>query len=141
MCAQLDSLCFESEVFDEFMIKSLLSTPYVRGFLLLKNEAPIGYSLYSHSGDEGDLLTISVLPEHQGHGYGEQLFKKIINDALKHNLKKILLEVRPSNKKALALYEKHGGEQVGIRKNYYSVAGSTTKEDAIVIVIKLKAFK
>lgn len=118
------------------MIRSLLSTPYVFGYLAILNEEPIGYALCSKGGDEGDLLTIAVLPETRGNGYGEALLEEMIKEASLQKIKKIFLEVRPSNTSAIKLYKKHGATQVGVRKNYYSVVGSNLKEDALVMEIK-----
>lgn len=137
LCARLESLCFDSEVFDESMIRSLLSTPFVFGYLAILNEEPIGYALCSKGGDEGDLLTIAVLPETRGKGYGEALLNEMIKEAKHQNIEKIFLEVRPSNTSAIKLYKKHGATQVGIRKNYYSIAGSNMKEDALVMELNL----
>lgn len=136
LCARLESLCFDAEVFDENMIHSLLSTPFVFGSLALLNDGPIGYALCSKGGDEGDLLTIAVLPETRGKGYGEALLKDLIKKAKIQNIQNLFLEVRPSNESAIKLYKKYGATQVGVRKNYYSVAGSNLKEDALVMEIK-----
>jgi ribosomal-protein-alanine N-acetyltransferase len=48
---------------------------------------------------------------------------------------RILLEVRPSNHAAIALYEKAGYEELARRKAYYPVESSSgTREDAIVMI-------
>ena len=44
------------------------------------------------------------------------------------------LEVRASNSAAIALYQKHGFERVGERKNYYEAP----KEDAILMTRTFK---
>jgi ribosomal-protein-alanine N-acetyltransferase len=43
----------------------------------------------------------------------------------------VFLEVRPSNKAAIALYESEGFVEIGTRKDYYSSAGD--KEDALIL--------
>ena len=43
----------------------------------------------------------------------------------------MLLEVRPSNAKALALYENYGFQVIGRRKAYYPAAEG--REDALVL--------
>ncbi|MDC6131644.1 ribosomal-protein-alanine N-acetyltransferase, partial [Burkholderia gladioli] len=48
----------------------------------------------------------------------------------------MLLEVRPSNPRAIRLYERFGFEVVGRRKNYYP-AKHRTREDAIVMRLPL----
>ena len=62
--------------------------------------------------------------------------------AAQQNMLRIILEVRPSNISALALYQKLGYEQIGIRKHYYPAnPESGNREDAIVMAksIKLEA--
>jgi ribosomal-protein-alanine N-acetyltransferase len=54
----------------------------------------------------------------------------------------MILEVRPSNAAAVALYQKLGYEQIGTRKNYYPADPQLgTREDALVMAksIKLEA--
>ena len=48
----------------------------------------------------------------------------------------ILLEVRPSNERALDVYRRHGYVQIGRRKGYYP-AGAAGREDAIVMRLDL----
>lgn len=134
VCSVLDSQCFETDAFDSEMISSLLKTPFVSGLLILSShEQPMGYSLFSHNHDEGDLLTLAVLPEIQGQGYGQKLLQKTLALAKEKNIKNLFLEVRISNKKAIQLYKKHQAEEIGIRKDYYSVAHTHQKEDALVM--------
>ena len=49
------------------------------------------------------------------------------------------LEVRPSNARARALYQREGFVDIGVRKNYYPAEGG--REDALVMrrQIKLEA--
>ena len=43
----------------------------------------------------------------------------------------LLLEVRPSNAKALAMYRHFGFAQIGVRRGYYPAASG--REDALVL--------
>lgn len=54
----------------------------------------------------------------------EELFKV----ASGKGAKSIFLEVRPSNKAAIKLYEKLGFSEIGVRKNYYPVEGGREDE-------------
>ncbi|MDO8676604.1 MAG: GNAT family N-acetyltransferase [Candidatus Azambacteria bacterium] len=53
---------------------------------------------------------------YQGKGYGTEAIKLLINKARRTNLKKIYLEVRPSNIRAIKAYEKCGFRKIGIKK-------------------------
>lgn len=53
---------------------------------------------------------------YQGKGYGTKAIKLLINKARRINLKKIYLEVRPDNVRAIRAYEKCGFKKAGIKK-------------------------
>ena len=95
-----------------------------------------GYFLLMHAVDETHLLNITVRPDLHGRGYGRMLLDKVIQLALDANMRSVLLEVRPSNEHALAVYRHCGFQQIGIRKQYYPAAG-TSREDAIVMRLML----
>lgn len=95
-----------------------------------------GYFLLMHAVDETHLLNITVRPDLHGRGYGRMLLDKVIQLALDAKMRSVLLEVRPSNEHALAVYRHCGFQQIGIRKQYYPAAG-TSREDAIVMRLML----
>ena len=75
---------------------------------------------------------MAIHPSEQGKGLGYALLDHSIAQ-LKNSPIQIFLEVRESNKAAIALYEKSGFHQIDLRKNYYpNVDGS--KEHAIIMV-------
>jgi ribosomal-protein-alanine N-acetyltransferase len=67
-------------------------------------------------------------------GLGGFLLTNFINQMRADGVDRIHLEVRHSNLAAQQLYFKHGFEQVGLRKNYYS----REKEDALLLSIYLQ---
>lgn len=95
-----------------------------------------GYFLLMHAVDETHLLNITVRPDLHGRGFGRALLDKVIALAHDANMHSLLLEVRPSNEHALAVYRHCGFQQIGIRKNYYP-AGGALREDAIVMRLML----
>lgn len=95
-----------------------------------------GYFLLMHAVDETHLLNITVRPDLQGRGLGRLLLDKVITLARDATMHSVLLEVRPSNEHALAVYRHCGFRQIGIRKNYYP-AGGALREDAIVMRLML----
>lgn len=96
-----------------------------------------GYFLLMHAVDETHLLNITVRPDLHGRGFGRMLLDKVIQLALNANMQSVLLEVRPSNEHALAVYRHCGFQQIGIRKHYYP-AGAALREDAIVMRLMLE---
>ena len=89
--------------------------------------------------DELHLLNITVAPKLLGLGIGTRIMEVIEGVAAAQNMPRILLEVRPSNLAALALYKKLGYEQIGLRKAYYpGDTDSGLREDALVMAKSIK---
>lgn len=92
----------------------------------------IGYYLVMLAVDEAHLLNITVRGDLHGKGYGRMLLDSVVALARDKKMTSILLEVRPSNARALAVYERYGFVRIGQRKAYYPAANNT-REDAIVM--------
>lgn len=84
--------------------------------------------------DEMHLLNIAVSPELQGKGLGGRLLDWLLEEAAEAGFHSVSLEVRESNRQALALYESRGFDRLFLRRNYYSDNG----EDAIIMLRKLR---
>lgn len=95
-----------------------------------------GYFLLMMMPDEAHLLNITVARGWQGRGLGRLLMARAFRIAADFGTPTVLLEVRPSNPHALAVYRHVGFRQIGIRKNYYPAADDQ-REDAIVMRIAL----
>lgn len=67
--------------------------------------------------DEFSVTNLAVLPVWQGHHLGETLLRETIQRLPQGT--RLLLEVRPSNQKAVALYEKIGFQTYFMRPKYY----------------------
>lgn len=96
----------------------------------------VGYFLMLMIIDEAHLLNITVDPTLHGRGYGLALLEHVEACARAHDMASILLEVRPSNERALAIYERYGYKRIGTRRKYYP-APNNAREDAIVMRFKL----
>lgn len=68
-------------------------------------------------------LGISVLKEYWGSGIGSRLMEEAINFSKNNGFKKIELEVRIDNSRAIKLYEKYGFEKEGEIRNYFYLNG------------------
>lgn len=104
--------------------------------VLEDNERLVGFSIMAISSEESHLLNIGVNKDFRGSGFGEQILKKMIIAAEVMGSKKIILEVRVSNKIAYRLYEKLGFHEIGERKKYYRLPEG--REDAYVMSKTLK---
>lgn len=95
-----------------------------------------GYFLVMYAYDEAHLLDVAVAAGRQGQGLGRYLLDKVAEHARRHGMLSILLEVRPSNERALKVYEQYGFNEIGRRKGYYP-AHEGKREDAIVMRFEL----
>ena len=82
--------------------------------------------------DEAHLLNISVDKRRQGMGFGGRLLRHAMSVARTLGARSLLLEVRPSNERALELYRHFGFVRIGLRKGYYPAHEG--REDAMVLV-------
>ena len=103
--------------------------------VLEREERVAGYAILSIAAGEAHILNLCVDSAHRAHGYGEQLLDEILVRAREAEVEEIFLEVRPSNKTAIALYKKRGFYQVADRPQYYQAQEG--HEDAAVLSKKL----
>ena len=90
----------------------------------------IGYVGMYISFEEGEITNVAVAEVLRKNGVGEALMKRLLADAQKLGMTRIVLEVRVSNAPAIRLYEKCGFKEIGIRKGFYDFP----KEDGSIMV-------
>ncbi|NNG23421.1 ribosomal protein S18-alanine N-acetyltransferase [Telluria aromaticivorans] len=95
-----------------------------------------GYYLLMYAVDEAHLLDVAVAAGRQRQGLGRYLLDRIGARAKAQGMDSILLEVRPSNERAVAVYRRYGYREIGRRKGYYP-AHAGLREDAIVMRLDL----
>lgn len=95
-----------------------------------------GYYLLMYAVDEAHLLDVAVASHRQRLGLGRHLLDRIAARAKEKGMASVLLEVRPSNERALEVYRRYGYAEIGRRKGYYP-AGPGKREDAIVMRLEL----
>jgi [ribosomal protein S18]-alanine N-acetyltransferase len=96
----------------------------------------VGYCVLMPVVDEMHLLNLCVAPAAQGKGAGLALLVEAVRVTRHEKLFSVLLEVRPSNQRAVHLYERFGFDAIGRRRNYYPAA-QRKREDAIVMRLTL----
>ena len=94
-------------------------------FYLYEAQALIGFLAIQDLAGELEITQLAVKKAYQGQGLANRLMVFLVDRP-----ERIFLEVRASNQVARALYEKHGFQPVGQRKNYYQ----NPVEDAILMV-------
>lgn len=99
-------------------------------------ETLIGYFVAMKGVDEVHLLNITVAPAFQGQGWAPLMLEALSGWSRGQHAQWLWLEVRASNLRALAIYERHGFRRVGVRKGYYPADGHA-REDAVVMSLRL----
>ncbi len=85
--------------------------------------------------DEGQVLTIAVHPDFQGKGIGRLLLGRALAEFHRCQSSFVALEVRRSNRSAIALYLRCGFRETGIRAGYYPDG-----EDALLMEYDMKQY-
>ena len=88
-----------------------------------------------HAAGELEIYNIAVCPQLRCAGLGHALLSFALREAAARGFSRAVLEVRPSNDAALALYSRLGFTACGRRKGYYTDTG----EDALVLECALAA--
>lgn len=135
-----------SEDLTELMIGELAAYPYpwTRGnfedcisnkayycWVFEQENSLIGHVVMSVVLKEAHILNICLYPDHQNKGWGRKLLNETESVALAHGAETCFLEVRPSNKSGLHLYQSEAYNEIGLRKNYYPADNG--REDAVVM--------
>ena len=94
-----------------------------------------GYSLVLIGAREAHILNLCIRSTLRGRGYGRLLLQEQLDALSEHDVDMVLLEVRPSNSSAIALYESLGFNELGRRKGYYPAVDG--REDALIMARQL----
>jgi ribosomal-protein-alanine N-acetyltransferase len=90
-----------------------------------------GHAVMSAAVGECHLLNLCVHPDWQRRGLGRRLLLRLFAIGKANNADTAFLEVRASNRRAIALYESEGFCEIGLRCGYYPAGDK--REDAIVM--------
>ena len=95
----------------------------------------IGYGIVTIAAGEAHILSLGVDRSWWSRGFGTRLVKRLMDIARWYQAKTVFLEVRPSNQRAIALYQREGFIEIGLRKAYYPARDG--REDAVVMTREL----
>ena len=126
--AQLESICFSCP-WSENSVASELTNALSLWLVAEEDGYVAGYIGSQTVCEESDMMNVAVHPDFRRRGIGEALVKALETELRARGSHCLTLEVRASNAPAIALYEKLGFSQVGLRKNYYR----DPKEDALIL--------
>jgi ribosomal-protein-alanine N-acetyltransferase len=95
-----------------------------------------GYTVVMIAAGEAHLLNLSVAAPWQRRGIGREALGFVARLARDYGATKLLLEVRPSNTAAIALYASAGFSELAVRRGYYPAGDA--REDAVVMQLALE---
>ncbi|NBI66967.1 ribosomal-protein-alanine N-acetyltransferase [Pseudoflavonifractor sp. 60] len=126
--AALERECFP-DPWSETLLEDALFDPQASFIVAEDDEGMIlGYAGLHAVLDEGYIDNIAVAADARRHGVASALLDVFCRFGAV-NLAFLSLEVRQSNAAAIALYEKHGFQRVGLRPGYYQ----HPREDAVIM--------
>jgi ribosomal-protein-alanine N-acetyltransferase len=99
-------------------------------WLALKDNIIVAHAVVSTAAGESHVLNLAVTEEYQGKGIGKQFIHFLLGIAASKQAEIMMLEVRPSNVRAISCYNSAGFNEIGCRKDYYPAPNG--KEDALL---------
>jgi len=116
------------------IFRDCLKAGYICQLVLLDGDM-IGYGIMQVAAEEAHILNLCIDEPFQRQGFARLLLEHLTLLAGQQRASTVFLEVRPSNPRAVELYERSGFNEVGLRKAYYDSANG--REDAIVMARSL----
>ena len=96
----------------------------------------VAYGIAAMGAREAHILNLCVRADVRGRSIGRQMLLLLLERARQAGMDDALLEVRPSNTLAIALYQSMGFVEIGRRRGYYQADGG--REDALVLRFGLR---
>ncbi|HLG05101.1 MAG TPA: ribosomal protein S18-alanine N-acetyltransferase [Gemmatimonadales bacterium] len=100
-------------------IQEAIQSETSRAFVAEKIAGLVGYVLARISGREGEILDLAVRPGARRQGIARRLLGAAMDSLRDSGVEEVYLEVRESNRAAIALYRAEGYRPAGMRTDYY----------------------
>lgn len=129
----------EMEIFEKSLSKKTLYDELIYNklahyFMALIDHKRVGYIGCWITEPNAEIMNLFVLKNYRKLGIGKALMNHVFSLCHTHEVKSLTLEVRDSNKEAIAFYETFGFKVGTIRKKYYS-----NGEDALLMIKEMEA--
>lgn len=83
------------------------------------DDCDAGFAVMEQSFGEGYISNVAVMDDYRRRGIGRCLAQRLLDEAKRLGLERILLDVRVSNSAAIALYRSCGFEILATRRDFY----------------------
>jgi ribosomal-protein-alanine N-acetyltransferase len=118
---------------DEAHLRQELARPWSRLWVAREaDDQPIAFLISWHVADELHVLNVATRADRRRQGIARALLDEAVGYARTRGIRHVLLEVRRSNRPAIALYRGVGFFAMGVRARYYP-----DNEDAVEMVLML----
>jgi ribosomal-protein-alanine N-acetyltransferase len=100
-----------------------LGLPYSRFLVLTDDETDtvvLGYIVYHLQAEGVSLLNVTLAPKWRNLGLSRILMAAMVNETVREEIPRIILEVRESNSRAITVYQAMGFAKTHERKQFYS---------------------
>ncbi len=113
---------------DDFM--EMIEADYAYYYVAEADGKPVGVCGLRDAAGEGQLTNVAVAVEYRRRGIARMLIRHMLAEAIRAGMETFALEVRVSNRPAIALYESLGFRHAGIRPGFYE----KPEEDAMIML-------
>lgn len=110
------------------------ATPHRIALAFTAADRVLGFAVASLMPPQSELETIAVSPAWRRRGLGRRLFRNLLLELGKAGVSEVALEVRASNRAAIAFYAAAGFSRQGIRRSYYA----DPQEDAVLMSLAIR---
>lgn len=129
---QMEAVCFDDAWSEESIAFELHDNPFCKPYVIEEDGQIAGYLFLWVIFERAEIANIAIDPKFRKRGFGHQLMEQAIEKAKADECEAMMLEVRPSNTAARALYSSLGFVEMRQVEGYYS-----NGEDAIVMALGL----
>lgn len=127
---RIEKACFADPWTEESFRRLLAVQPAIFLAAVFPPDSTIaGYAIAFSIGEDGEVLNVAVEPGFRGKGLAGQMLDALLIEMSARGARTAYLEVRESNRAALALYGSRGFAEIGRRQRYYR----RPVEDALVM--------
>ena len=123
--------CAEAAAWSEEAYARLSETG-CRGWVARAGTEMVGFLVARCAGDESEILNLAVAPESRRRRYATALAEEALQEFRGQGVRRVFLEVRASNRGAIAFYAGLGFRGTGRRAGYYE----KPREDAVCMALE-----
>jgi [ribosomal protein S18]-alanine N-acetyltransferase len=131
----LHRACFPEAPWDAEAIEQIMGIPGFFGRVAWAKTAAVGFALALALGEEAEIVSLGVLPDHRRCGIGSAILDAVCGEARLQGAERVVLEMASDNEAGSALYAGRGFTVAGCRRNYYRRAERLV--DALILRVQL----